>query len=121
MTRVSVDVGMAERFQSSALFTDLKDASEFFRRGSVGFSDGRDERCLDGMELDTGSWRVDPVEVRAVHSTFFDDQDRFPPGSATLDCALLMRDVSATWNPLPPMPLSLVPDALSAANTAPSE
>jgi hypothetical protein len=105
MTRVSVDVAVAERFQGSALFADLKEASEFFRRGSVGFSAGRDETCLDGMELDTHSWRVDPVEIRAVRSTFFDDQDRFPPGSVTLDCALLMRDVPVTWNPLPPMPL----------------
>ncbi|WP_329240890.1 DUF2071 domain-containing protein [Actinoallomurus sp. NBC_01490] len=108
-TRVSVDVGVAESFQGSALFTDLTEASEFFRRGSVGFSAGRDERCLDGLELDTGSWRVDPVEVRAVRSSFFDDEDRFPPGSVTFDCALLMRDVSVTWNPLPPMPLSPAP------------
>lgn len=116
-TRVSVDVGVAERFQGSALFTDLTEASEFFRSGSVGFSTGRDGSCLDGMELDTGSWRVDPVEIHAARSTFFDDQDRFPPGSATLDCALLMRDISAIWNPLPPMPVSLVPGALRTGNT----
>jgi hypothetical protein len=121
MTRVSVDVVVAEGFRGSALFADLKQASEFFRHGSAGFSAGRGEGWLDGMELDTDSWHVDPVEVRAAQSSFFDDQDRFPPGSVTLDCALLMRDVSVTWNPLPPMPLSPVPDVLPTGNTAPSE
>jgi hypothetical protein len=57
------------------------------------------------MELDTDSWRVEPVEVRTVRSTFFDDENRFPRGKATLDCALLMRDIPVTWNPLPPMPV----------------
>jgi hypothetical protein len=118
-TRVSVDVGMAERFQGSALFADLKQASEFFQHGSIGFSAGRSGRHLDGMELDTDSWRVEPVEVRAVHSTFFDDQDRFPPGSVTLDCALLMRDVPVTWNPLRPMPVLRAPDVLPVGDVAP--
>jgi hypothetical protein len=47
---------------------------------------------LDGMELATDSWHVEPVEVRTVRSSFFDDKDRFPPGKAILDCALLMRE-----------------------------
>lgn len=100
---VSVDVRTAERFHGSELFTDLAQASDFFRRGSAGFSETRAGQCLDGLELRTDSWRVEPVDIRSVHSTFFDDQDRFPPGSAVLDCALLMRDVPVTWHPLPPL------------------
>jgi hypothetical protein len=30
-------------------------------------------------------------------SSFFGDARLFPAGSATLDCALLMRDIPATW------------------------
>lgn len=115
-TRVSVDVAMADRFQGSALFADLGQASAFFRHGSVGFSAGRGGTRLDGMELATDSWRVEPVEVRAVRSTFFDDQDRFPAASVALDCALLMREVSVTWNPIPPMAVSEAPDVLPARN-----
>jgi Uncharacterized conserved protein (COG2071) len=113
--RVSVDVSMAERFHGSALFADLDQASAFFQRGSAGWSAGRDGRCLDGVELDTDSWRVGPVEVREVRSTFFDDQDRFPGGSATLDCALLMRGITVAWNPLRPMPVSGASEYFSPA------
>jgi hypothetical protein len=101
-TTVSVDARAANRFQGSTLFADLREASDFFRRGSAGFSATRDGGRLDGVELRTGRWRVEPVEVRAVRSSFFDDPRRFPPGSALLDCALLMRDVPATWSPLRP-------------------
>jgi hypothetical protein len=105
-TQVSIDASVAERFRGSTLFADLDEASDFFERGSVGYSAGRDTSCLDGVELAVGVWRVVPVEVRNVRSTFFDDPDRFPPGSAVLDNALLMRNVPAIWNPLRPMLVS---------------
>jgi hypothetical protein len=102
-TRVSVDVRLAGRLTGSALFAGLDEASEFFRDGSVGFSPGRNGVKLDGVELHTGSWRVEPLEIRRVTSSFFDDPERFPHGSATLDCALLMRDLPVTWHPVSPM------------------
>jgi hypothetical protein len=100
---VSVDVRTAKRFQGSELFADLTQASDFFRRDSAGFSATRAGQCLDGLELRTDSWHVEPVDVRSVRSTVFDDQDQFPPGSAVLDCALLMREVPVTWHALPPL------------------
>lgn len=106
-TKVSVDVHVVEGFSGSELFADLDQASEFFRHGSVGFSATRDERRLDGLALHTDAWRVVPAEVNSVRSTFFEDRDRFPAGSAVLDNALLMRDVPVTWRPLP----SLDPDS----------
>ena len=113
---VSVDVRTAERFQGSELFADLAQASDFFRRGSAGFSATRGGQCLDGLELRTDSWHVEPVEVRSVRSTVFDDRDRFPPGSAVLDCALLMREVPVSWRPLPP--LQVVAGSAPAGNSA---
>jgi hypothetical protein len=102
-TRVSVHAGVAEQLAGSALFADLGAASEFFRQGSVAFSASRNGGRLDGVELATRSWRVEALEVHDVTSSFFDDRDRFPPGSAVLDCALLMRGVPVTWRPVPPM------------------
>jgi hypothetical protein len=95
--RVSIDVRVTRRLQGSALFAGLQDASEFFRHGSAGFSATRDGDRLDGLELRTGRWVVEPAEVLAVSSSFFGDARLFPAGSATLDCALLMRDIPATW------------------------
>jgi Uncharacterized conserved protein (COG2071) len=123
-TRVSVDVRTAQRFQGSGLFADLEEASDFFRRGSAGFSVTRNAKRLDGVELRTNRWRVEPVEVCAVRSSFFDDPHRFPPGSAVLDCALLMRDIPATWSALEPMRVTGYTASLdrpSARNTAPIE
>jgi hypothetical protein len=117
-TRVGVDVSVAGDFPGSTLFATLERASAFFQRGSVGLSAGRDGQLLDRMELCTGSWRVEPVELRAARSTFFDDQVRFPRGSATLDCALLMREVPVTWNPLPRVLAAGVPGAVLAPTAA---
>lgn len=105
-TAASVDVRVVERFTGSALFPDLARASDFFRCGSAGYSATRDEHRLDGLELRTDSWRVEPVRVDSVRSTFFDDRTRFPAGSAVLDCALVMRDVPVTWRPLPSLDLA---------------
>jgi hypothetical protein len=116
-TRVSVDVTAAQRFAPSELFADLGEASEFFRRDCAGFSATRNGRRLDGVELHTDRWRVEPVEVHAVRSSFFDDPRLFPPGSAVLDCALLMRDIPATWRPLEP--LRLTGEGSPAGNAAP--
>lgn len=90
----------------STLFADLDQASDFFRRGAVGYSVTRNGPCLDGLELRTSEWRVEPAEIRSAYSTYFDDTTRFPVGSATLDCALLMRDVPVTWHPLPRLPIA---------------
>ncbi|MEU7145033.1 DUF2071 domain-containing protein [Nocardia sp. NPDC046473] len=102
-TQVSVDVRTVDEFDGSELFPDLATASEFFRQGSVGFSASRDGHRLDGLELNTAKWQVRPAHTHAVQSTYFEDQTRFPSGSATLDCTLLMRDVPATWRVTAPM------------------
>jgi hypothetical protein len=102
-TSVDVHVRIATTLEDSLLFDDLGQASEFFEHGSAGYSATPDPARLDGVELSTADWRVTPVEPASVRSTFFDDPVRFPPGSAVLDCGLLMRDVQAVWNALPPM------------------
>jgi hypothetical protein len=98
-TSVDVRVAPASRFDSG-LFPDLAAASDFFQAGSVGYSPARGG-SLDGLELCTSAWRVEPVQVVSARSSFFDAGGPFPPGSAELDCALLMRDVPVTWRPLP--------------------
>lgn len=57
---------------------------------------------LEGVELRAERWIVEPAEVHAVRSSVFDDARLFPPGSATIDCALLMRDIPATWTAFRP-------------------
>lgn len=111
---VSVDVDVAVAVGTtpdldSEVFETLDAASRFFEAGAVGWSATHGGDRLDGLELRTTAWRVEPARVIAARSSYFDDPVRFPPGSATLDCALVMRGVPVTWHAL---------DAWSAAASA---
>lgn len=103
---VNVTVGIKDELRGSQLFADVAAASAFFERGSVGFSGTHDPNRFDGLALHTNAWRVDPAEVLEAHSSFFSDRSAFPEGSAQLDCALVMRRIPVTWEPLAPLRLS---------------
>lgn len=100
VTQVQVAVRLRDELVGSVLFEDTAAASAFFEAGSVGFSATRDATRFDGLKLVTASWEVEPAEITAVQSSFFDDTKRFPQGSANLDCALVMRNVPVGWKPL---------------------
>lgn len=95
---VAVEVEVAPSLEGSTLFADVDEASAFFEAGSVGFSATRESGRYDGMELRTNAWAVEPGVVRSARSSFF---DALPPGTATLDCALVMRHVPVVWDALP--------------------
>jgi hypothetical protein len=94
---VRVEGRAADALPAGSMFRSLQEASAFFEAGSLGYSPGVGGE-LDGLELRTEAWRVRPLDVRVVESSFFDDPARFPPGTAVFDCALLMRDVPHEWH-----------------------
>jgi hypothetical protein len=83
---------------SSSCFGSLSEASRFFEPGSLGYSVTKDEGRLDGIELRTRGWSVEPLQIREVESSWFSDTARFPRGSVEFDCALLMRNVGHEWH-----------------------
>lgn len=100
---VEVHAHRASRIPVTSIFASLDEASEFFARGSVGFSAARNPTCCDGLELFTSSWEVEPMDVQSVRSSFFEDTKRFPKGTIYFDCALLMRNIEHEWHVLPRM------------------
>lgn len=78
------------------LFRSVHEASEFFRLGAVGLSPGRADCALEGVVLETDQWRVEPADILAAASSYF---DALPAGSVELDHALIMRDVPVVWRP----------------------
>jgi hypothetical protein len=100
---VSLRGRAARDLPSSSVFRSLAAASEFFRGGSVGYSPGRHRGRLEGLKLITPTWRVEPLAVSEVHSSWLEDQARFPAGSVDFDCALVMRDVAHRWAAAPPL------------------
>ena len=82
---------------TSSSFRSVAEASAFFEPGSVGYSVTSDPGRLDGLELRTFGWGVEPLQIDEVHSSYFADEARFPRGSVTFDCALIMRNLEHEW------------------------
>jgi hypothetical protein len=95
---VLVDATVGTALPPTSIFNSLPDASRFFEAGSVGYSPSATDGVYDGMELRNASWKVEPLNVRRVHSSFFTDPKVFPAGSLEFDCALLMRGISHEWH-----------------------
>ncbi len=100
---------------AGSIFASVEEASEFFRRDAVGYSATRDPGRLDGVRLVTHAWRVEPLAVDEVFSSFFADARRFPPGSVAFDHALLMRGIPHRFEALPSLALDV-----AAAPAAPA-
>ena len=88
---------------ATSLFSSLAAASRFFEGGSIGYSTARDVDRLDGLELQSQHWHVEPFAVTHVTSSFFDDAAQFPAGTIAFDCALLMREITHEWHRRKPL------------------
>jgi len=97
-TRVRVAARLAEGWPGGSVFASLDDASRFFQAGALGWSAGYEDARFDGLELHTFEWKMEPLIVERVESSFFDHRDAFPPGSVEFDSAFLMRGVEHEWH-----------------------
>ena len=97
---VGVDAAVRDGLMPGSVFSSVGEASDFFRRGSMGYSATRDAGRFDGMELRCDQWSVRPLQVVAARSAYFDDPALFPPGSIEIDSALLMRGIEHEWHAL---------------------
>ena len=98
LVRMKVVAKVACDLNPGSSFANLAEASRFFEAGATGYSATRDPSRFDGLELRCKGWKVQPLAVELVQSSFFDDLTQFPAGSATFDCALLMRNVDHVWH-----------------------
>jgi hypothetical protein len=95
--RVRVHGAIAKELPPGSCFGDVAQASRFFEGGALGYSATSEENRLDGVTLKTKEWKVEPLAVEDVFSSWFSDESKFPRGSAEFDCALVMRDVEHEW------------------------
>jgi hypothetical protein len=96
-THLLVEGQIARELPAGSVFRSLKEASDFFERGSLGYSVTGKPHQFDGLELHSFSWHVQPLAVGKVESSFFEDETLFPSGSVNFDCALLMRGIEHEW------------------------
>jgi len=105
---VTVDLKgtFADELPDDSIFENLDDSSDFFRGGSLGYSVTSGEKHLDGITLDTKEWKVRPLHVESVASSFYNDTSVFPEGTIEFDHALIMQDVEHEWHAAPDYSLS---------------
>lgn len=92
---------LAGQLSTSSHFRSLEEASSFFRAGATGYSSTADPARFQGLELRCLDWRVEPLEVDELRSSYFEDVSRFPKGSIEFDSALLMRKIEHEWHARP--------------------
>lgn len=100
-TSVGLHGRRAVQMPAASIFASLAEASDFFARGSIGYSATSKPDCCDGLELHTSAWQVEPLEIQSVSSSFFEDTNRFPNATIQFDCALLMQNIEHEWRVLP--------------------
>lgn len=104
---------VAEVLPSTSLFPAVAEAAGFFALGATGYSATHTDGHFHGMELRCLDWSVVPLAVDEARSCFFGDPERFPAGTAELDCALLMRGIAHEWHSQPDLYTSPRGDALA--------
>jgi hypothetical protein len=95
---VRVSAQVTDELPDDSVFGSLDEASEFFRGGAMGWSARPRSNEFDGLELRCREWRMEPLAVEKVESSFFENTELFPSGSAKFDSALLMRDITHEWH-----------------------
>lgn len=97
-TRVLVDGTVADAVPDASVFDSLADASAFFQAGSLGYSPmPGEDGTYEGVELYTHEWRMEPLDVREVASSYFEGRSRFPADAVDFDSAFLMRNIDHEW------------------------
>ncbi len=95
-TQISIDATEVDTFDKNSIFETLDNVSNFFERGAVGYSPNG--KKFDGLKLETYQWKVKPLKVSEVKSSFFENELLFPNGSIKFDNALLMTKVEHEWH-----------------------
>jgi len=103
----------ADRLPPTSIFPSVTAAAGFFSLGATGYTATHTAGHYHGMELHSLNWTVSPLAIDEAQSCFFDDQQRFPPGAAVLDCALLMRGIAHEWHSRPDLYLSATTSGLT--------
>jgi hypothetical protein len=100
---VRVSARVVSELPAGSIFGTLADASAFFEPGSLGYSATASGHMLDGIVLRTTTWKVQPLRIESVESSYFSNQELFPASSINFDCALIMRNIAHEWESAAPM------------------
>lgn len=95
--RVALSVKEVADLPGGSVFASMKEASAFFEKGCLGYSATRHPGLYQGIELCCEDWSMTPMHTAHLESSWFSDEELFPPGSAEFDSTFLMHGITATW------------------------
>lgn len=93
---VTVAAHRASTVPEGSVFKSLAEASDFFEHGSKGWSPGSHGDEFDCLELRSFDWKLEPLSVDTVQSSFFSSAPF--KGAVTIDSAFLMHDIPHEWH-----------------------
>jgi hypothetical protein len=100
-----VEIGVAahrsNEVMQGSVFRGVEEASRFFRCAPLGYAATPEDGVFDGVAIAAEGWAIEPLHVDEIRSSFFDDRDRFPAGTAIPDSAFLMANLGTTWRAQP--------------------
>ncbi|WP_333661917.1 DUF2071 domain-containing protein [Chishuiella changwenlii] len=94
-TEILIDAKEVTSFRNNSIFETLENVSDFFESGDLGYSPNNEK--FEGLRLNAYTWKVRPLEIKNVKSSFFENEEIFPKGSINFDNALLMTDIEHEW------------------------
>ena len=97
-TTIEIDAKISDKFDKNSIFKTIENVSNFFESGSIGYSPNG--KKFEGLKLETYNWKVKPLKVENVKSSFFEDETHFPKGSIKFDNAILMENIEHEWKSL---------------------
>ncbi len=101
-TEILVSAKAADSFPSDSMFDSIEHASECFKDCSTGYSPSTIPNRFKIIQLIAQTWSVKPLEIRELHSTFFENTSIFPKGTIQFDSALLMENIAHEWRSVGP-------------------
>jgi hypothetical protein len=101
--RVVVAARRSSHLPPNSIFRSVEEASEMFRRGSLGYSATAGQSAFEGLELRTFNRHVDPLAIETVQSSYFEDEALFPQESVEFYSAFVMQGIHHEWIGRPPI------------------
>jgi hypothetical protein len=95
---IDLEATVATEVPADSIFDSLAAASIFFQNGAVGYSPNSYKGKIEGLELCSYNWKMEPLHVQKLESGFFNDTSIFPVGTAKFDSAFLMRHIEHEWH-----------------------
>ena len=96
LPELAVETKLSSKFES-VVFRSFQRATACICCDAIGYSPDRSGRTFEGLHLELHDPKSESLEVTALRSEFFEDEDRFPRGTAHFDHAVLMRGVHHRW------------------------